>query len=79
MSPTSYYHHHDKSIIWFDFKELNKMEKWVSDKLSIDFKLEKINSSQHFECSIINDDYFKKKYDSIYNNYDNPKITKSLI
>jgi hypothetical protein len=79
MSPTSYYHHHDKSIIWFDFKQLNKMEEWVSDKLSIDFKLEKINSSQHFECNIVNNDYFKKKYDFIYNNYDNPKITKSLI
>lgn len=79
MSPTSYYHNHDKSIIWFDMKELYKLEKWVSEKLGFDFKLEKTNSSQHFECAITNDEYFRKKYDSIYNNYDNPKSIKSLI
>jgi hypothetical protein len=79
MSPTSHYHQHDKSIIWFDFKELDKLENWVSNKIGFDFKLEKTNSSQHFECSLKNDDYFKKKYDSIYGNYDNPKVEKSLI
>ncbi len=79
MSPTSHYHHHDKSIIWFDINELNKLEKWVSETLGIHFKLEKTNSSQHFECSIVNDEYFRKKYDSIYKNYDLPKINKTLI
>lgn len=79
MSPTSHYHNNDKSIIWFDFKELNKLEKWVSEVLNIDFKLEKTNSSQHFDCKIINDEYFRKKYDNIYKNYDNPKNLKSLI
>ncbi len=79
MSPTSHYHHHDPSIIWFDIKELHKLEDWVSNTLNINFKLEKVNSSQHFECDIINNDYFKFKYDSIYRNYDNPKIIKSMI
>ncbi len=79
MSPASHYHNHDKSIIWFDIKELNKLEEWVSEKLGFDFKLEKTNSSQHFECAITNDEYFRKKYDSIYKNYDNPKSIKSLI
>lgn len=79
MSPTSHYHNHDKSIIWFDIKNLQEMEKWVSDFINIDFKLEKINSSQHFECSISNDDDFKRRYDSIYKNYDNPKGIKTLI
>jgi len=79
MSPTSHYHNHDKSIIWFDIKKLNELEEWVSEKLEFDFKLEKTNSSQHFECTITNDEYFRKKYDSIYKNYDNPKNIKSLI
>ncbi len=79
MSPTSHYHHHDPSIIWFDIKELNKLEDWVSNIIGNSFKLEKINSSQHFECQIKNDDYFKSKYDSIYKNYDNPKVTNSII
>lgn len=79
MSPTSYFHHHDKSIIWFDIKELDKLEKWVSEILNMDFKLEKVNSSQHFECLITNDDYFKKKYDLIYKNCDKPKIEKTLL
>lgn len=79
MSPTSNYHHHDKTIIWFDFKELNKLEEWVSDKLGFEFKLERTNSSQHFDCNIQNNDYFRQKYDSIYNMYDNPKSIKSLI
>jgi hypothetical protein len=79
MSPTSHYHNHDNSILWFDIKELNKLEKWVSEKLGFTFKLEKTNSSQHFECAITNDEYFRKKYDSIYRNYDNPKSIKSLI
>lgn len=79
MSPTSHYHNNDSSIIWFDIKELNLLEKWVSEKLGFDFKLEKTNSSQHFECSIVNDEYFRKKYDTIYKNFDNPKLNKSLI
>jgi len=79
MSPISHYHNHDKSIIWFDIKELSLLEEWVSQKLGLDFKLEKTNSSQYFECGIINDEFFRKKYDSIYKNYDNPKSIKSLI
>lgn len=79
MSPTSHYHNHDKSIIWFDIKELTKLEKWVSEILGFEFKLEKTNSSQQFECNIHNDNYFKKKYDSIYKNYDNPKSIQTLI
>lgn len=79
MSPTSHYHNNDESIIWFDFKKLIELENWVSQKLGFNFKLEKINSSQNFECSIINDEYFRKKYDSIYRRYDNPKSNISLI
>lgn len=79
ISPLSHYHNHDNSILWFDIKELYKLEEWISKQLGFNFKLEKTNSSQHFECGIINDEYFRKKYDSIYTNYDNPKSIKSLI
>lgn len=79
ISPTSHYHHHDKSIIWFDFNKLIELEEWVSNILGMEFKLEKTNSSQHFDCSIINDEYFRKKYDLIYKNYDEPKRNKTII
>lgn len=79
ITPLSHYHNHDKSIKWFDISKLNELEQWVSDILMIDFKLEKTNSSQHFECSILNDDHFKKRYDAIYGNFDNPKTLKTLI
>lgn len=79
ITPTSYYHHYDKSIIWFDFNKLYELENWVSDMIGIQFKLEKTNSSQHFDCNLKNDDYFRTKYDSIYTRYDNPKSNNSLI
>ncbi len=79
MSPTSHYHHHDDSIIWFNINELNRLEEWVSHILGMNFKLEKTNSSQHFECSLINNEYFKEKYDSIYKNYDKQKKERTLL
>ena len=79
MSPTSHYHNHDPNIIWFDMSNLLEMENWVSNKLDKEFKLEKVNSSQHFDCNITIDDYFIKKYNSIYDVYDLPKTTKSLL
>jgi hypothetical protein len=79
ITPLSHYHNHDKSIKWFEIGKLNELEKWVSDILMIDFKLESVNSSQHFECSIFNDEHFRERYDSIYSNYDAPKMIKTLI
>lgn len=79
LSPLSYYHHHDRSIIWFDIKELDTLEKWVSEILGVEFKMEKTNSSQNFYCSLVNDENFRKKYDSIYKKYDHHKIMGSII
>jgi hypothetical protein len=58
LTPYSSYHHHDSRVIWFDFNKLYELENWVSNILNIDFKLEKINSSQHFECELKLDNYF---------------------
>lgn len=69
----------DSKIIWFDINNLNELEKWVSKKLNMDFKMEKINSSKHFDCLIeINED-FKKKYDNIFIEFDERKSKKTLI
>jgi len=75
----SYWHNHDPNIIWFDIKELNKLEEWVSNQLNIDFKLEKINSSQHFEINLKLDNNFIKKYDKIYGVFDHIKKEKTLF
>jgi hypothetical protein len=75
----SYWHNHDPDIIWFDIKELNKLEEWVSNQLNIDFKLEKINSSQHFEINLKLDNNFIKKYDKIYGVFDHIKKEKTLF
>lgn len=79
VRPHSSYHMYDPNIIWFDFEELNKLEEWISDKLKIDFKLLKINSSQQYKPNLILDDYFRKKYDSIYKIYDEFKTKKTII
>ncbi len=79
MKPCSDYHHHNKNIIWFEFNELYKLEEWVSNKLNIDFKLLKINSSKHYNSKLILNDEFRKKYDSIYEVFDEIKTKKTLI
>jgi hypothetical protein len=79
MSPTSHYHNHDSSIIWFDIDKLNKLEEWVSNQIGTEFKLDRVNSSQHFECNLKLDEHFIEKYDSIYNIYDMVKKNKTLI
>lgn len=75
----SYWHNHDPNIIWFDIKELNKLEEWVSNQLNINFKLEKINSSQHFKINLKLDNEFIQKYDKIYGCFDNVKKEKTLL
>jgi hypothetical protein len=70
FTPTSFWHNHDTRIKWFDIKELPKLEKWVSEKLNMEFKLEQTNSSQHFDCNIQLDYNFKQKYNKIYDYFD---------
>ena len=79
ITPASYWHNHDKDIIWFDINKLDLLEKWVSEKIGKEFKLKQVNSSQHINCSLKLDQHFKDKYDSIYNFYDIPKAIKTLI
>jgi len=69
----------DPKIIWFDIDNLGELENWVSEELNKDFKMEKINSSKHFNSVIeINDD-FKQKYDELYKEFDQRKINKTLL
>lgn len=75
----SYYHSNDGRIRWFDFNDLSKLEKWVSDKCEIDFKLENFGSSKEYESKIIINDQFIKKYDEIYSSYENFKKEKTII
>ena len=79
LTPKSVWHNNDKNIIWFNINELEKMEKWVSDITNTDFKLKHVNSSSHIETKLILNDEFKKRYNSIYDYYDLPKNTKTLI
>jgi hypothetical protein len=79
ITPSSYWHNHDKNIIWFDIKELTLMENWISNKIGKEFKIKQVNSSQHMECSLTLNQNFKEKYNSIYDFYDIPKTNKTLI
>lgn len=79
ISPTTDYHNNDPRIIWFDFNKLYELEKWVSNKLGVEFKLEYSNSSKHFHCNLKLDDIFITKYNDIYDIYDITKINKTLI
>jgi hypothetical protein len=58
---------------------MDKLEDWVSDILGKPFKLESVNSSKHMECKIELNEDFIKKYNTIYDFYDLPKINKTLI
>jgi hypothetical protein len=79
FKPTSFWHNHNNKIIWFDINELNKLEEWVSKTLSIDFKMEKTNSSQKYDSNIKNNEYFQTKYNSIYNQFDLIKDKTTVI
>lgn len=67
------------NIIWFDIENLGELENWVSNKLSRDFKMEKINSSKHFNSTIIINDDFKQKYDNLFKDFDQRKVRKTLV
>jgi hypothetical protein len=79
FTPYSFYHYHYEKIIWFEFNELYKMEEWVSNKLNREFKLERGNSSKHYDCNLKISDSFIERYNSIYDVYDFPNYTKTLI
>ena len=79
FTPISVYHNNDPKIIWFEFDELNKLEEWVSTTLEKPFILHSVNSSKHIDSKITLNDDFIRKYDSIYDYYDLPKLTKTII
>lgn len=78
-TPKSLWHGNNKNIIWFDFDKLNEMEKWISSKLERPFKLENFNTSKHIESNIKLDNYFKNRYNSIYDIHDIRKSKKTLV
>ena len=51
----------------------------VSKKTEKDFKLEVFGSSKEYKSKIIINDNFIRKYDEIYDYYDNFKKNKTLI
>jgi hypothetical protein len=79
FSPMSVYHNNDPNIIWFDFNNLNELENWVSNKTSSPFKLEVFGSSSNYKSKLLNNDYFVKKYNAIYDYYDLFKTSNTLI
>lgn len=79
LTPVSDFHNHNKNIIWFDINNLSDMENWVSDITMKPFKIQSVNSSKHIDCNIVLDDYFIKKYDSVFDYYDFPKSKNTLI
>lgn len=79
VSPKSWFHNNDPDIIWFDINKIYELENWVSNITNTEFKLEKINESNSIDCNLILNDTFKKKYDSIYSEYDTFKKNKSII
>jgi hypothetical protein len=79
ITPASFWHNNDNNIIWFDINNLNEMAEWVSKTIGKPFELKKVNSSKHMDTDLVLNDAFIKKYNSIYDYYDLPKSTKTLI
>ena len=79
ITPSSYWHNNDPNVIWFDMKNLKVMEEWVSDITKKPFILKNVNSSKHMESKLKLNSDFIEKYNNIYDFYDLPKSTKTLI
>ena len=79
LTPISCWTNNNQNIIWFEFDKLNKLEEWVSTTLEKPFILHSVNSSKHIDSKITLNDDFIRKYDSIYDYYDLPKLTKTII
>ncbi len=75
----SYWHNNNPKIKWFEFGKFEELEEWVSDKTGKPFKMERANESQNFECNLKLDDNFIKRYNDIYDYYDNQKNIETLI
>ena len=80
FKPQEWYHNNNPHIIWFDFKELNKLEEWVTHTLGVDFKLVHINSSINWESDLKDDEYFREKFNKLYGSrLEQFKKNKTLI
>jgi hypothetical protein len=77
--PSSTWHNHDPSIIWFDFNNLGELEEWTSMILNKNFKLVNINSSNHIDNALKYDIEFKQSYNRIYDMYDLYKTSQTLF
>lgn len=77
--PSSTWHNHDPSIIWFDFNNLGELEEWTSMILNKNFKLVNINSSSHIDNALRYDIEFKQSYNKIYDIYDLYKTSQTLF
>lgn len=80
FKPQEWYHNNNPNIIWFDFKELNKLEEWVSNELKLNFKLVHINTSTQWECDLVDDEYFREKFNRLYGSrFEEYKKVKTLL
>jgi len=75
----SYWHNNNPKIKWFEFGKFEELEEWVSNKTGKPFKMERSNVGQDFECNLKLDEKFIKRYNNIYDYYDNQKTNKTLI
>ena len=75
----SYWHNNNPKIKWFEFGKFEELENWVSNKTDKPFKIERANGSEDFECNLKLDEKFIKKYNNIYDYYNNQKNIKTLI
>lgn len=82
LKPMSHWTEYESNIKWFDFTDLSKLETWVSYELNKNFKLERVNSSEHTKLNpkMVIDTDFKDLYDKTYRNYDlDTKLNRSLL
>lgn len=79
ITPIFLYHKNNPEIIWFDFEKIGLLEKWISDRIGINFKVSALNSSKDVKCGVEIDQDFRALYDKIYSNFENHKEVKTLI
>lgn len=82
LKPISHWTEYESNIMWFSYDNLIEFENWVSNTINKDFKLDRVNSSEHKKLNpkMVIDNKFIDLYDKTYRNYDlDTKINRSLL
>jgi cytidylate kinase len=76
LQSQSYWVDNQKCTYEFDITEIDKFEKFISERYDIDFKVDRINKSHPIKNNIIKDDKLKKW---VFDNFEKRFISRNTL